>query len=211
MYLMNKELLPAESEVVLDLALDKPQDLEYFEPASGIWKIEDGGLVGEYPGNGGGMIYTKEHVQGNVMMDFYGEMLAPSDHDLNFVFKTEGYAGDDAGKGYICGLNGWWVNKAGIEKYPLCSPSAQTTLFVAQSGVKYHIQAGVVDGHCFMFVDGKLILEMLDPSPEDFAAFGKIGFGTYCSRNKYTDLKVYKIKWKPYILSYKAGFKPSGN
>jgi hypothetical protein len=90
-------------------------------------------------------------------MDFYAKMIPPCENDLNFVFRSEGYNYDknDAGKGYICGLNGWWEKKAGIEKYPECLLSAQTSLFKAESGVEYHIQTGCVGRHCFIFVDGQ--------------------------------------------------------
>lgn len=204
MILMNKRLLPESSKILLELPLTQPGDLEHFEIASGNWFITPDGLVGEYPQNGGGMLYSKLDAPGDIMMGFYGEMLAPSDHDLNFVFCSEGYNApkQDAGAGYIGGINGWWTKKTGIEKYPSCTPSAQTPLFCAESGRKYHIQTGCVQGQCFLFVNGQLILEMLDPTPETLQNFGRFGFGAYCSRNRYSNLTVYQIAWEPYLLSY---------
>jgi len=208
LYLMEKELLPERSPVRLKLALDREEELRHFEIASGAWKIEDSALSGSYRENGGGMIYTRESFPGDVLMDFYGMLAPPCENDLNFTFKTEGYdyEKNDAGRGYIAGFNGWWDKKAGIEKYPACRPSAQTALFSVESGIWYHIQTGCVQGHCFIFVDGTLVLEMLDDSPEDFAAFGRVGFGAYCSQVRYRELTVYSIRWKARAQRYVCAF-----
>ena len=53
-------------------------------------------------------------------------MLSPCNNDLNFVLKAEGwdYERNDAARGFIGGLNGWYDKKAGFEKYPLCDTQA---------------------------------------------------------------------------------------
>lgn len=208
MRIIGKRLRPDLSEVCLQLSLSTPDDLAHLEAASGDWRIVDGVLEGEYRENGGGMIYTKRSFDGDVMMDFYGMLVPPCTNDLNFVFKTEGYdyAKGDAGRGYIAGLNGWWDGKAGIERYPGLMPSAQTPLFKAQPGIWYHIQAGYAQGHCFIFVDGQLIVELQDDTPQELALLGRVGFGTYCSRARYRDLTVYALRWEPLAPKYTPAF-----
>ena len=161
-------------------------------------------MTGEFRENAGGLIYSKDSFPGDIMMDFYAEMIPPCNNDLNFVFKTEGYdyVKNDAGKGYIASLNGWWDAKTGIEKYPECRPAAQTSLFRAEPGRRYHIQTGCVDGHCFIFADSRLLIEMTDDKPETFAKFGRFGFGTYCNKNRYSELTVYAIKWRVHEQQY---------
>ena len=208
MYILGKEIILEDSPILLRLSLDSAPDLDHFEVTGGEWKIVDGALQGCYRENGGGMLYSKLDVPGDILMDFDGELVPPCANDLNFVFKTDGWdaAKQDAGSGYIGGLNGWWEGKAGIEKYPACSPSAQTALFSAVSGVRYHIQTGCIEGHCFLFVDGKLIVELSDPHYHDFAQFGRFGFGTYCSKARYSNLTVYRPLWKKRALSYTPMF-----
>jgi len=208
MFINQKEIILDKSEVLLKLLLNNPDDLNHFEIASGEWEIAGGKLQGTYRENAGGMLYSKMSAPGDIMLDFYGEMVPPCANDLNFNFKTEGYdyGKQDAGRGYIGGLNGWWEKKAGIERYPSCSPAAATTLFTAESGVPYHIQTGVIEGFCFLFVDGRLVVEMIDTGHDDFAAFGRFGFGTYCSQVKYSNLTVYRPAWKHRELRYTAEF-----
>ncbi len=51
-----------------------------------------------------------------------------------------------------------------------------TPLFPFVPGKIYKIQAGSIDGHCFIFADGKLLLEAMDPDPIDNSRYTKIGF-----------------------------------
>ena len=182
-YLLNKEVDLDKGELLLSLPFADASDLEQLELASGSWGIENGALVGRSRGNGGGICYTKESFPGDILIDFYGTMLSPCNNDLNFVLKAEGwdYERNDAARGFIGGLNGWYDKKAGFEKYPLCD-----TLFLA--------------------VDGQLLVEMRDPAPEEFAGFGRIGLGTYCSQIRFRDLKILRPSWRSVSQSYQANF-----
>lgn len=205
--LLNKALYPEESEELLHLPLDKPEDLEQFEIATGEWSIEDGSLVGRYRENGGGCCFTKQSFPGDILIDFYGTMLPPCDNDLNFILKSEGwdYEKNDAARGFVGGLNGWYEHKAGIEKYPLCQTQALVS-FSAKSGQEYHIQAGYCQDTVFLIVDGQLILEMRDPNPEEFAPFGRVGLDAYCAQIRFRDLRIFRPVWKPITQSYTAKF-----
>lgn len=205
--LLHKEIDVEGSEELLHLPLTQESDLERLELASGEWKIEDGGLVGRFRGNGGGICYTKSSFPGDILISFYGTMIAPCRNDLNFVLKTEGwdYEKNDAARGFIGGLNGWYGQKAGFEKCPQCQTQA-LAFFPAEAGVEYHIQAGYCKDTLFLAVDGTLILEMRDPEPEAFADLGRIGLGTYCSQIRFRDLRVFRPAWREIHQSYTADF-----
>lgn len=112
--LLHKEIDVEHSEELLHLPLTQESDLESLELASGEWKIENHGLVGRFRGNGGGICYTKSSFPGDILISFYGTMVAPCRNDLNFVLKAEGwnYERNDAARGFIGGLNGWYGQKA---------------------------------------------------------------------------------------------------
>ena len=206
-FLLNKEVDLDKSELLLSLPFADASDLEQLELASGSWGIENGALVGRFRGNGGGICYTKDRFPGDILIDFYGTMLSPCNNDLNFVLKAEGwdYERNDAARGFIGGLNGWDDKKAGFEKYPLCDTQALVP-FAAVSDREYHIQAGYCKDTLFLAVDGQLLVEMRDPAPEEFAGFGRIGLGTYCSQIRFRDLKILRPSWRSVSQSYQANF-----
>lgn len=182
---------------------------EDFEAASGSWKVDEAGwLTGIHRENSGGMLYSKMSWSGDVIMEFDARTVPPCCNDLNWVLKTCGWneTAGDAGRGYIMGLGGWWLNKSGMEKYPACQPCALTSCFPLRSGHVYHIVAGCAQGLCFFFADGQLVMEMQDPHPEDFADCGRIGFGAYASHNQYKNLTVYQGKFEPRELAYAPEF-----
>lgn len=69
-------------------------------------------------------------------------------------------------------------------------------------GHPYHIQAGSVNGHIFVIVDGRLLLELTDPDPIDSGKYGKIGFEAYSSHIRFTDFKVRRAVWEPHETAY---------
>lgn len=205
---MGKKIIIERSK----LLYDKPFTMESlkadWEVATGEWWLEDEWLTGKINSNGGGYIYNKGDFSGNIMIDFYGKTVLPCENDLNFTWHTEGWNhdGNDAGKGYIAGLGGWWEGKTGIEKYPECKIQATTSAFNFEAGKIYHIQAGTIDGQCFIFVDGKLIIEMKDPEAFVSQIYSKVGVGTYCSYIQVKDFKVYGLHWEDVFLEYEAKF-----
>ena len=110
----NGFLRIAFARILLSLPFADTYDLEQLELASGSWGIENGALVGRFRGNGGGICYTKGSFPGDILIDFYGTMLSPCNNDLNFVLKAEGwdYERNDAARGFIGGLNGWYKKNA---------------------------------------------------------------------------------------------------
>jgi hypothetical protein len=201
---MSKRVFLEENRILYGAPFTAESFSADFEPASGDWHVENGWITGYISKNAGGLLYSRASFPGDIVLSFDAKTVPPCDNDINFTWKTEGWDknSDDVGKGYIGGLGGWWVNKAGIEKYPGCVPYAATALSPVRAGETYHIEAGSVGDACFIFVDGKLAVEMLDPDYKTLDACGKFGFGTYASRVSFTNLKVYSPRSEPLHMAY---------
>ncbi len=182
--------------------------LDNWEITGGEWKIENGTLVGIYRENAGGLIYTKQQFPGDVILDFYGTIISPCYNDLNFTFRANGwdYEKGDVDIGYIAGLNGWYVDRAGIERYPGCELQALCECFRAEPDKEYHIQTGIIGKVCFIAVDGKVIITLSDPNPIDREDCNRVGLGTYCSMIRFRDFKVYRPKKTFVPMKYEANF-----
>ena len=175
--------------------------------STGTWEAKDGILTGESRTNDGDLIYTKQQIPGDIILDFYGTMIPPCDNDLNFLFRSDGlyHEKGDNFTSYIGGLNGWWVKQSGIERYPGCKPRALSG-FIAESGKEYHIQTGIVGDTCFLVVDDKLILTFTDDNPINDPDCNHVGLGIYCSKIAFRQFRVYRAIVHPANREYVASF-----
>ena len=205
-YLGKKLITPGELLWADDF---KGELSERWEISRGEWCAKDGVCRGAFRQSGGGLIFTKEQMpEGDIMLDFYGKLIPPCENDLNFTFRTRGwnYERNGADVGYIGGLNGWWTEKAGLEKCPDCKLYALTEAFKAESGREYHIQTGIVGNICFLAVDGVLLVCLADPDPITLPDCNRVGLGTYCSQIEVRDFKVYRPCITPVDIKYVANF-----
>jgi hypothetical protein len=171
------------------------------------WKVENGWLVGENRGNWPGMAILKRDFPGNVLVEFEAQTILPSSHDINVMWNGEWIQETDKrGLAYVAGLQGWWTGKVGIEKSDQYKFMVGTPLLDFKPGETYKIQAGSIDGHCFIFANGKLLLEAMDPDPIDNQKYTKIGFEAYCSKIRIRNIVIRQIKWEPLNLEYKPEF-----
>jgi hypothetical protein len=81
-----------------------------------------------------------------------------------------------------------------------------TPLFQFEPGKIYKIQAGSIDGQCFILADGKLLLEAMDPNPIDNQKYTKVGFEAYCSKIRIRNIKILQIHWEPVDMKYEVDF-----
>lgn len=171
------------------------------------WKVEDGWLIGENKGNWPGMAILKKDFPGNVLVEFEAQTILPSTHDINVMWNGEWLADtDQRGIAYVAGLQGWWTGKVGIEKSNDYKFMVGTPLLDFKPGRLYKIQAGSIDGHCFIFADGQLLLEAMDPNPIDNQKYAKIGFEAYCSKIKIRNIVIRQISWQPVEMNYEPQF-----
>ena len=204
----NKQIDLDRSEILYEKPFSKASLMEDFEISGGTWTVEEGWLTGLFRENAGALVYLKKEFPGDILLDFIGRTVPPCDNDLNFTFKTKGwdYEKNDADRGYIGGLGGWWDNKAGIEHYPQCTPWASTELLKLESGKEYHIQTGSIGDHCFLIVDGVIVTELYDPNAEEFKDCHRVGLGSYCSHVQFRDFKVIRPYWEKTSFVYTPKF-----
>ena len=201
--LLGKKIFWDRSEVLLDYQPDENwQDI--WDAKLGRWEYKDGYLIGREPGNFGGILLSKECFQDNVMMRFKIATVLPATRDLNAVFCT---TWDDSvnylKKSYVVGLNGWYENKSGIERFPEEEMRSLTSLYRYTPGTEVEILTGAIDGHCFLFADGVLVQELIDSDP---IRGGHVGFSPYSTVLKIRDIQVRKIAWEKRHQVYEPEF-----
>ncbi|MBE7013327.1 MAG: hypothetical protein E7416_04585 [Ruminococcaceae bacterium] len=201
--LLGKKVLFSESPVLLKYAPDEDW-LKYWNPRGGNWKVEDGYLVGEEKGNKGGILLSRERFEQNVMLSFTVSTVLPATRDLNAVYcanwdETTDYLGDS----YVCGLNGWYEHKSGIERNLGSNIYTTTSLYKYTPGTEVRMTAGAIGGHNFMVVDDVLVSELIDPMP---IKGGYVGFSPYCTKLKIKDIEIREILWEKLVQEYEPEF-----
>ncbi len=207
MRLLHKELIPEKSEILYHEEFTDNVLKRDFEIRGGKWRTGDGWLIGENPDNCPGMVISKRNFTGNVMLDFKAATIPPCTHDINVMWNgswnEEKNTRDVA---YVAGIQGWWHGKVGFEKSPDYRLNVATQIFDFQPGKIYRVQAGSIDGHIFVIIDGKLVLEVTDPDPIDTGKYGRVGFEAYCSKLKFTDFYVKRPYWEAVSEKYQPEF-----
>lgn len=201
--LLGKKIFWDKSEILMDYQPDEHwQDL--WDAKLGHWECKDGYLIGSEPGNFGGILLSKESYPDNVMMRFTMATVLPATRDLNAVFCT---TWDDEvnylKKAYVVGLNGWYENKSGIERFPESELRALTSLYHYTPGTEVEILTGAIEGHSFLFADGVLVQELIDSDP---IRGGHVGFSPYSTALKIKNIQVRKIAWEKREQIYEPEF-----
>ena len=200
--IMDKTIYLEKSELLYEGKFTQEQLEKDFEITGGEWHVEDGWLTGYLEEDAGGLIYSWKHYPGDILMEFEGRTVPPYDNDLNFTFCANGWDAEknDAKESYIAGLSGWWTGKTGVERAPEYKLQAMSGLHDLVPGKTYRIHAGRVGNWVFIFIDGKLAVEMQDTDP---IAFGRVGFGVYACKAQFRNFKLYK----PYSEEFKTTYK----
>lgn len=201
--LLGKKIFWDRSEILMDYQPDEHwQDL--WDAKLGHWECKDGYLIGSEPGNFGGILLSRQYFPDNVMMRFSMSTVLPATRDLNAVFCT---TWDEEvnylKKSYVVGLNGWYENKSGIERFPEEELRSLTSLYRYTPGTEVEILTGAIDGHCFLFADGVLVQELIDSDP---IRGGHIGFSPYSTALKIRSIQVRKICWEKREQVYEPEF-----
>jgi len=205
--LMKKQILLDSSDVLYNRGITEEEFSTNWTVHHSEWHVENGWLVGKNRGNWPGMVILKQDFPGNVLVEFEAQTISPSSHDINVMWNGEWLAGEDQrGTAYVAGLQGWWTGKVGIEKSNEYRFMVGTPLFGFVPGKIYKIQAGSIDGHCFILADGKLLLEAMDPDPIDNKKYTKVGFEAYSSQIRIRNIVIRQIAWEPVDMTYKPEF-----
>lgn len=203
--LLGKRIITEKSEVLMSYTPDENWR-DFWEPKTGKWMQKHGYLIGEERGNFGGIILSKQSFDENIMFSFTISAVPPATRDLNAVFCAHWDDNKDyLGNSYVCGVNGWYEHKSGIERNEGYGSNlySTTSAYKYVPGTEIRMTAGAIDGHTFMMVDDVLITELIDSNP---IYEGKIGFSAYCTKLKITDIEVRKIYWEKFIQEYDPEF-----
>jgi hypothetical protein len=174
---------------------------------SGEWSVAGDWICGRNPHNNPGMIVSRADFPGNVLVEFEARTVLPSTHDINFMWNGSwDETQNRRDVAYVFGLEGWWDGKVGFEKSPEYKLMGGTPLFDFEPGRTYRLQGGSIDGHCFLFVDGRLLLEITDPEPIDSRRYAKVGFEAYASQIEIRNITVRQITWQPRVREYAPEF-----
>ena len=201
--LLGKKIYMDKSPLLLKYSPDEDWQ-KYWQVMAGDWRMENGWLIGTENGNKGGILFSRESFDKNVMLSFTAATVLPATRDVNAVYcahwdeKTD-YLADS----YVCGLNGWYDGKSGIERNLTSNLYSTTSLYQYIPGTEVRMTAGAIDGHNFMVVDGKLVTELIDPSP---IKGGHVGFSPYCTILKIKDIEIREIYWEKQKQHYAPEF-----
>ncbi len=205
--LMRKQIDLAASPILYDRPLSIFSFCEDWEVRNARWQFEDNALVGKNPEPAPGVIFSKKAFPGNVLVDFYAQTVLPSTHDIDVMWNMSwDEASNTRGAAYVAGIQGWWNGNVGIEKSPEYQLVATAPSPWFEPGKEYHVQAGSIDGHCFLFVEGQLRLELMDPNPIDASIHNRIGFEAYQSIVKIRKIVVRQIQWREDPQAYPKEF-----
>ena len=155
-----------------------------------------------------GIAFVDKYFEKDVMLIFKGSTVLPATRDLNAVWAAHwdeetNYLGDS----YVCGLNGWWEYKSGIERN-YAKPTknglySTTSAYRYEPGKEVEFACGSINGHCFMTVDDILVSELIDPNP---ITGGYVGFSAYCTKLRITEIEVRRINWEVFKQTYVPEF-----
>jgi hypothetical protein len=173
----------------------------------GTWKVEADWIVGKNPEDAPAMIISRADFPGDVMLDFRARTVRPCTHDIDFMWNGSwDEQTNQRGTAYVGGVAGWWAQRVGFEKSPDYKLRAFSPLFQFEAGRTYHVQGGRLAGHCFMLIDGQLILEISDPDPIDSQRHTKVGFEAFCSHIQIREVKVRQLNREPVDHRYTPEF-----
>ena len=170
----------------------------------GEWSLENGWLIGAERGNRGGILFSKESYDCDVIFSFTMKTVLPATRDLNALFCAHwDPQTDDLGNAYVVGLNGWYEHKSGIERNPETEVRALTGTYHYVPGTEVRITTGIIQGHSFLYADGELIEELIDPH---FISGGHVGFSPYCTKLAIKDIELRRVVWHNFVQSYDPEF-----
>lgn len=201
--LMDRKVDFEQSKLLLHY--DPAEDWkDYWMPMSGQWEYKDGWLVGTEPRSRGGILFSKEKYPKDIIFSFTMKTKLPATRDLNAVYCAKwdermNYIGES----YVCGLNGWYEGKSGIERLRTRDMKALTGLYKYEPGTEVRMTCGVVSGRNFLLVDDMLICEMFDAEPIDG---GYVGFSAYSTILQIKDIDIYEPCFERISQSYEPEF-----
>ena len=205
--LLDKEIDINQCEVLFREPITPENFDSHFITYNSHWIVEDGWIAGKNQHESAGMAILKHDFPGNILLDFEAHTILPSTHDINFMWNGEWNEDlNSCGNAYIGSICGWHSQRIGIEKSPEYKLIATTPNPTFEPGKIYRVQAGSIDGNCFIIIDGKLAIEINDPDPLDTTKYTKVAFTAWSSIIRIKSIIIRQIEWKPLINKYVPEF-----
>ena len=205
--LINKEIDINKSKILFNEIITSDNFSDHFITYNCQWSVEDGWITGRNPDETAGMAILKHDFPGNILLDFEARTLLPSTHDINFMWNGEWSDKlNSCGNAYIGSICGWYRGRVGIEKSPDYKLIASTPNNNFEPGKTYRVQAGSIDGNCFIFIDGKLAIELNDPDPLNTQKYTRVAFTAWSSWISIRNVVIRQIEWLPLNMSYLPEF-----
>ncbi len=202
-HLWGKKVLLDRSPVIMKYSPGADW-LEHWDVKLGHWECDGEYLIGSERKSYAAILFSKQRFTGDIMFSFTVKTVLPATRDLNAVFCAEwDDERDDLGESYVCGLNGWYEHKSGIERNGKSNLYSTTSLYKYEPGKEVRMDVGCIGGHSFMIVDGEMVTELVDPDP---LYEGHIGFSAYCTMLKIKDIEVRQLCVEPFEQSYTPEF-----
>lgn len=175
-----------------------------WQVMGGTWRQENGWLIGAERENKGGILFSRQSFDCDVIFSFTAKTVLPATRDVNAVFCAGWDPETDyLGNAYVVGLNGWYEHKSGIERSPETGLRALTGAYTYTPGKEVRVTTGIVEGHSFLYADDILVSELIDPH---FISGGHVGFSPYCTMLAVKDIEVRRAVYTPLVQSYEAEF-----
>ncbi len=200
-HLIGKKIIVDKCPILLNSQPDKNWQKDW-QVMGGEWKEENGWLIGAERGNLGGILFSRESYDCDVIFSFTMKTVLPATRDLNALFCAHwenGYLGN----AYIVGLNGWWEHKSGIERSPETGLRALTGSYHYTPGTEVRMTTGIIGGHSFLCVDNEIVAELIDPH---YISGGHVGFSPYCTKLAIKDIQVRRAVYEEFVQSYEPEF-----
>ena len=162
---------------------------------SGEWRIHDGALCGSVEGERPAVLWCDTQVAGDHGVIFRATAIPPRHNDLNCFWEGSGtITGDDPDRTRctIGGVGGWWDGLTGIERFPEGGLRSTGRTVPIQSGRSYEICGGRRGDTDFLFVDGRLALQLDDPQPRRRPR-SRVALATWNSHVHFTDVRVLRF------------------
>ena len=203
MHLLGKKVILDECPVLLSYQPDADYE-RVWQVMAGEWKYEDGYLVGSCPGNYGGILFSRENYDCDVIFSFTAKTVLPATRDVNAVFCAHWDEETDyLGNAYVVGLNGWYEGKSGIERNPETLVRTLTGAYTYTPGAEVRIVTGIINGHSFLYADDVLVSELIDPNA---IHGGHVGFSPYCTKLAIRDIEVRRAVYHDFPQTYDPEF-----
>jgi len=203
LHLLGKLVKIDECPILLKSSPDESWERDW-QVMAGEWHQEDGWLIGAERGNKGGILFSRESYDCDIIFSFTVKTVLPATRDLNAVFAAHWDTDIDyLGNAYVVGLNGWYEHKSGIERSPETGLRALTGAYSYTPGDEVRITTGIIEGHSFLYADGVLISELIDPH---YISGGHVGFSPYCTKLAIKDIEVRRAVYSDFPQSYEAEF-----